>query len=226
MGRILITGANRGLGLEFARQYLADGWHVDACCREPETATELAALPGPLRIHKLDVKNEHQISALAAAIGDAPLDILLNNAGTARFDDRFGETDTAPWLEILYTNAIAPLHMAEKFLSLLQRGQHKRIVNISSRMGSIADNTGGGNYAYRSSKAALNMVAKSMAIDLRDHGVSVITLHPGWVKTRMGGQHASLTPLESVQGMRRVIASATLAESGGFFDYQGKPIPW
>ena len=226
MSTVLITGANRGIGLEFARQYAADGWRVLAACRNPRGAKELAGLAGDVRVLALDVIDEYQLQALARSLNDEAIDILINNAGVGGFDDSFGNTPTNEWLETLRVNAIAPLHVAEQFLPHLERGQRRLIVNITSRMGSIADNGSGGSYSYRTSKAALNMVAKSMAHDLKGRRIIVVVFHPGWVKTDMGGPQALLPPKASVGGMRAKIATLTAADSGKFFNYDGKPLPW
>ena len=226
MPTVFITGANRGIGLEFARQYAADGWRVLAACRNPREAKELADLPGDVRVFALDVIDENQLPALARSLSDEAIDILINNAGVGGFDDSFGNTPTNEWLETLRVNAIAPVHVAEQFLPHLERGQRRLIVNITSKMGSIADNGSGGSYSYRTSKAALNMVAKSMAHDLKGKRIIVVVFHPGWVKTDMGGPQALLPPKASVGGMRAKIATLTAADSGKFFNYDGKPLPW
>ena len=226
MSTVFITGANRGIGLEFARQYAADGWRVLAACRNPRGAKELAGLPGDVRVHALDVIDEYQLPALAKSLNDEAIDILINNAGVGGFDDSFGNTPTNEWIETLRINAIAPVHVAEQFLPHLERGQRRLIVKITSKMGSIADNSSGGSYSYRTSKAALNMVAKSMAHDLKGKRIIVVVFHPGWVKTDMGGSQALLPPKASVSGMRAKIATLTAADSGKFFNYDGKPLPW
>ena len=226
MPSLLVTGGNRGIGLEFVRQYAAEGWRVHAACRRPEAARELAAVEGDVAIHRLDVADDRQIAALAEGLADEALDILVNNAGVGGPREGFGETDTATWLDVFRVNSIAPLHMAERFIEHLMRGRRKLIVGLTSRMGSIADNTGGGYYIYRSSKAALNAAMKSLAIDLAPRGVAVVVFHPGWVKTDMGGPGAQIAPQASVAGMRRKIESLGPADSGRFFNYDGSPLPW
>jgi NAD(P)-dependent dehydrogenase (short-subunit alcohol dehydrogenase family) len=226
MSTVFITGANRGIGLEFARQYAADGWRVLAACRNPRGAKELAGVSGDVRVLALDVIDEYQLPALAKSLNDEAIDILINNAGVGGFDDSFGNTPTNDWLEALRVNAIAPVHVAEQFIPHLERGQRRLIVNITSKMGSIADNNSGGSYAYRTSKAALNMVTKSMAHDLKGRRIIVAVFHPGWVKTDMGGPQALLPPKASVSSIRAKIATLTAADSGKFFNYDGKPLPW
>jgi len=223
---VMITGANRGIGLEFVRQYAGEGWRVIATCRTPRNAKELAAIAGDVKIHALDVADDYQVAALAKTLAEEPIDILINNAGVMGPDDGFGRTPANEWLEVLRVNAIAPLHVVEQFIGNLDRGQRRLIINITSRMGSIADNSGGGSYIYRSSKAALNMVAKCMSHDLKPRRMIVVVFHPGWVKTDMGGPNAMIPPKVSVGGMRAKIAQLTPADSGKFFNYDGQPIPW
>jgi len=226
MPSVLITGANRGLGLEFARQYGAAGWRVHAACRDPAAASALSALPGEISRHRLEVTDAAQIAALVAELAGAPLDVLINNAGINYDNGRFGDSDDATWLDTLRVNTLAPLHVAEALIDNLLRGQRKLIVNISSKMASIAENASGGDYAYRTSKAALNMLARGMANDLRGRGVAVVVISPGWVQTDMGGPSAPLPVAESIAGMRAAIDRLSLADSGSFLDWQGRVLPW
>jgi NAD(P)-dependent dehydrogenase (short-subunit alcohol dehydrogenase family) len=231
MPNILITGANRGLGLEFCRQYGEQGWRVFACCRQPENATELQALAGQwshLTLHALEVSNFQQIDQLAAQLVSEPLDVLLCNAGVYgdKKEHGFGALDYDAWQESLLINTLAPVKLAEAFLPDLLKAQHPRIVVISSLMGSMADNNSGGSILYRSSKAGLNAAMKSLAIDLCPQNIAVLILHPGWVQTDMGGSRAPTSPQESIAGMRSVIADFTLQQSGSFLDYRGEQLPW
>jgi len=242
MNATLITGANRGIGLEFARQYAAAGWRVLACCRRPEKShlgttdplNKLAAqYPELIKIHLLDVADLLQIERLAKLLaGESPsgesIDILINNAGIYPDSHQggFGHTDYAEWMQAFRINTMAPLKMAEAFATQIARSQHKTIVTITSQMGSVADNSSGGSYLYRSSKAALNMVVKSMAIDLKPLGITAVVFHPGWVKTDMGGPNALISTERSVAGMRQVIGQLTIADSGKFLAYDGREIPW
>lgn len=229
---LLITGANRGIGLEFARQYATEGWRIFACCRHPEGSTELNALSqkhdGLITVHMLDVGDFLQIERLADELAGQDLDILINNAGI--YPDAtsggLGATNYEGWAHAFRVNTMAPLKMAETFAGNLARGKQKKIINITSKMGSIADNTSGGAYTYRSSKAALNMVVKSLSHDLASRGIITAVLHPGWVKTDMGGPNALITAEQSVSGMRKVIAGLTQKESGRFYAYDGQEIPW
>lgn len=197
----LITGANRGIGLEFARQYAADCWRVFACCRNPEKADALnklaAQYPELIMIHALDVADHAQIPRLAQVLASESIDVLINNAGIypASDSNRFGQTNYEDWMHAFRINTMAPLKMAETFATQISRSKQKIIVTITSKMGSIADNGSGGNYLYRSSKAAANMIVKSLAIDLKPTGVTAVVFHPGWVKTDMGGPNA-LIPTE------------------------------
>ena len=227
MATVLITGANRGLGLEFCKQYADEGWDVLACCRNPETADKLADIP-QVRVLPLDVSDFAQIDKLAAQLQDTAIDVLINNAGIYGDSPRrsFGQLDYAAWTQTLTINTQAPVKMAEAFLPHLQRGDKKMLVSISSQMGSIADNGSGGSIVYRTSKAALNAAMKSIAIDLAEQGIGVLVLHPGWVKTDMGGPNALIDAQKSVAGMRRVIAEFTPDQSGCFLKYDGSTLPW
>lgn len=230
-GNVLITGANRGIGLEFTRQYLDDGWQVFAGCRRPEQAGELNALAesagGRLTVQPLDVTNRQQIDNLRNVIGKMPLDVLINNAGTyGQKNGGFGHTDPGAWEQAMRINVIAPMQMMETFADAVAAGDRKIIVNMSSKMGSMADNSSGGSYVYRSSKAALNAVTVSAARDLAGRDICVVALHPGWVSTDMGGPNALIDARESVTGMRRVIAALALEQSGSFLDYKGQTVPW
>jgi len=227
---ILITGSNRGIGLELVHQYAAQGWQVLACCRRPDQATALNGLADKfpeITLHTLDVTQQDQVQKLAADLQDCPVDILFNNAGIyGPYDAVFGNTDEDSWLACLRTNVIASMKMMEAFLPQVAASQHKLIAAMSSKMGSIADNSSGGSYIYRSSKAALNAVMKSAAIDLAPRGVKVAILHPGWVQTDMGGPNAEITVAESVSRMREILGTVRPENSGTFFDIDGSVIPW
>lgn len=226
MPSVLITGANRGLGLEFVRSFAADGWRVHACARNVEKAKKVKALSGDVISHKLDVTNGLKVASLARELADEPLDLLINNAGVYGPRTGFGETDYEEWASVLQVNTLAPLRVVERFAGVLEKSETKTVVNISSRLGSIASNDSGGSYIYRSSKAALNMVTKGLSVDLGPKGFTVISFHPGWVQTDMGGEAADIPAKESVAGMRRVIAGLTTADNGKFFNYDGSEIDW
>ena len=218
MPTVLITGANRGIGLEFARQYSGDGWNVIATVREH--SPELDALG--VRIETLDMRDLDAVAIFGERL-DA-LDLLVANAGT--YGPRSPESgeDGAEWLETFAVNTVAPYLLARSVLPLVARAGGK-LVAISTKMGSIEDNRSGGYIAYRSSKSAQNMAWRSLAIDNRGKVVCAM-LHPGWVQTRMGGSSAPLSPEDSVAGMRRVIDGLGPERSGGFFNYDGSEIPW
>jgi NAD(P)-dependent dehydrogenase (short-subunit alcohol dehydrogenase family) len=232
MKTTLITGANRGIGLEFVRQYAADGWRVFACSRNPVKSTALnklaAQYPELIKIQALDVADPAQIDRLGQALATEAIDILINNAGIYPDSDKsdFGHTDYAEWMQAFRINTMAPLKMAETFAPHIARSKQKTIVTITSKMGSIADNSSGGSYLYRSSKVAVNMVVKSLAIDLNPKGITAVVFHPGWVKTDMGGPSAMISAEKSVSGIRQVITKLTLKDSGKFFGYDGELIPW
>jgi NAD(P)-dependent dehydrogenase (short-subunit alcohol dehydrogenase family) len=232
MKTTLITGANRGIGLEFSKQYAEDGWRVLACCRTPEEADALNTLatryPDRVSVYALDVADHDRIDELARSLSGEPIDLLINNAGvyTDSHAGTFDNVDYEAWVRAFLVNTMAPLKMAQAFAPNIARGSQKTIVTISSKMGSITDNTGGGSYMYRSSKAAVNMVVKTLAIDLKRSGVIAVVFHPGWVKTDMGGPKALISVNQSVSGMRQVISRLMMADSGKFFAYDGKLVPW
>ena len=235
MPTVLITGANRGLGLEFTRQYAADGWKVIATCRNPEAAVDLKRMPGNILICAVDIAQKTQIRAIADELATLPIDVLINNAGVHGPRDAsssFGDVDVIAWLEVMHVNAMAPMKVTEAFLPQVQASRQKKIVFISSRAGSIAERGSlphhkpGGPYIYRTSKAALNAVAKGLGFDLCPHGISVIVLHPGWVKTETGGWDAPGDTATSVAGMRQVISQASPTDNGIFRNYDGTAIPW
>ena len=229
MPSILITGANRGLGLEFAKQYAEAGYRVFAAVREPGKASALQALAkrhDALRIHELAVTDPSSVRALAGALADEPIDILLNNAGWyGPKRQSAGQVDFDGFLETLRINTIAPLQLVEAFLPHVANGERKLLVAITSGMGSIADSSGG-FYAYRASKAALNMTFHNLALDLKAQGIISVVCNPGWVKTDMGGAGAQLEPHESIGKMRRIFDALTLDDSGKFLNYRGGTLPW
>lgn len=227
MPTCLITGANRGLGLEFAKQYAADDWKVIATCRRPDEAEALGALEGSIQIYPLDVTDFARVEQLARKLSGEAIDLLINNAGVSGPRAMtYNNVDYAAWSEVLRINTMAPLKMSAAFLDHLARGQDRKIVTISSKMGSMADNTSGGAYIYRSSKAAVNAVMKSLSMDLRDQNFIVVVLNPGWVRTEMGGPGATTDAFESVAGMRDVIDNLRIEDSGRFLHYDGTEIPW
>lgn len=231
MPTLLITGTNRGLGLEFVRQYAQDGWQVHASCREPDRARELRQLAAQYKnisVHALDMADHQQIEALGNELRDTPIDILLNNAGVyaGNSDESFGTLNYQAWDHEFRINTLAAARMAEVFVDHVARSEKRLIAAISSLMGSMADNGSGGSYLYRSSKAALNAVMVSLARDLKTRRIGSLVLHPGWVKTDMGGPNAEITTEVSVRGMRKVMGEFTLKDSGRFVAYDGEEMPW
>ncbi len=227
----LVTGANRGLGLEFVRQYAEAGWKTTAACRSPKSAKELKALqerhPDRIAILALDVTDAESVRGAAAQLRGEPVDLLLNNAGVGGPPaQRIGSFDYAAWMRVLDANVLGPARVIEAFVDNVSNGRDRRIVTLTSRMGSIADNSSGGSYAYRSSKAGVNAVMKSFAIDLAPRGITCVVVHPGWVRTDMGGSGGKLAPAESVKSLRALIESLEPGDAGKFFNYDGEPLPW
>ncbi len=228
--RYVITGASRGIGFEFVQQLLRRGDTVDAGVRSPEGARRLEPLTrevgNRLRIHALDVESDASIRSFAADVCAAPVDVLINNAGVSGLWCAFTEVDYTDLARTLAVNALGPLRVTSALLPALRRGAVRKVAHVSSRMGSVSSNTEGGAYAYRMSKAALNMGVRTLANDLRAEGLTTVLLHPGWVQTDMGGPQATLPAVDSVRGMLRVIDGMGPEHSGRFFDYQGEEVPW
>lgn len=226
--QVLITGANRGIGLEFARQYAEAGWKVIACCRDLKQAADLQELADTypdIKAYPLDVADFAAIEALAADLKGVKIDVLINNAGVYPHSD-MNHADPEQWLHAFKVNSMAPFKMAAAFTPHIAASQLKKLVTLSSKMGSLDDNTSGGSYIYRTSKVAANMVMKSLAIDLQVFGISVVVLHPGWVQTEMGGPGALIDTRASVSGLRKVIEQLNLDNTGRFIAYDGKVINW
>jgi NAD(P)-dependent dehydrogenase (short-subunit alcohol dehydrogenase family) len=227
---ILITGTNRGIGLEFVKHYLKNNEKVIATCRNKNSAKELLKLKNMtsnLSLVELDVSNPDSINEFSSKITGQPIDTFINNAGVfGPRNNEFGNYNAKEWLDVFNINTIAPLLITQKILKNLRLGKNKKLVFISSKVGSIEDNTGGGMYIYRSSKTALNQVIKSLSIDFKDKNFIVAALHPGWVQTDMGGPNALIDKKTSVKGMTRVIDSLILKNSGRFYNYDGSLIPW
>ena len=235
MDRIFITGANRGIGLELVRQYLGeDTSRIFATARQPQAAGELQALvaahPGRLTLIPLEVTDEAAIAQAAQTVAGQveALDILINNAAMNPPEDTqmLDGISVETMLRTLHVNTAAPLMIVKELLNWLRNGHNPRIINISSEMGSLAERTYGADYAYCASKAALNMVTRGLAADLRRDKITVIALDPGWVQTDMGSPEADLTPQESARGIRAVAESLTLAQTGQFLRWDGQQNPW
>ena len=232
MQRVLITGANRGIGLELARQYLERGDLVLATARNLDAAADLQALAAQhgRRCHllALDVTDEGAIAAAAAQAAAlvAGLDVLINNAGVFPRNERPETLDAQVLLQTLHTNAVAPLIVVRELLPLLRRGQQPRILNITSQLGSLTRRASGRCYSYCSSKAALNMLTRSLAFDLQEDGIIVVVVHPGWVQTGMGGSHAPVTPGESARGIIALADGLLPEQTSKFLTWDGREHAW
>lgn len=227
--RVLITGTSRGIGLELASQYAVDGWETWATHRRREVDAALrdlrARLPDRVRLQHLDVGSEPSVHRAAAVLGERSLDLLIHNAGTANRAGSLLETTYEAWERAMRVNAWGALAVARALLGPLVEGRGRFIV-VGSQMGSISQVDGGGRYAYRASKAAANMVVRTLARDLEAEGVTVASIHPGWVRTRLGGRAAPLSARESVTNIRRTISTLSLPRTGRFFNYDGEELPW
>jgi len=234
MQSILITGANRGIGFELTRQFLQQGdAHIFATCRRPERADALNELAreyaGRVTVLQLDINDEASISAVVKAVAaktDA-LDLLINNAGIGGDEGGriMGQLTATEVSHVIGTNAVAPLILTQACCDLLKKGDNPRVVMISSGMGSL-QRAGGSSYAYRMSKAAMNMAARVLAFDSAMTGITTIAVNPGWVRTDMGGPSASLAPDFSARSLLRLIKGLSTADNGKFFQYDGSELPW
>lgn len=220
MKQVLVTGANRGIGLELSRLYAARGCQVIGVCRQSSGELEAAA---SWVIDGVDVTREADVQGLKQALAGEQIDLLINNAGLLQ-DEKLGSLDFDSMRTQMEVNAYGPLRVAEALVDLIPDGG--RIANITSRMGSIADNDSGGRYGYRASKAALNAFGRSLAMDLKPRGIAVAQLHPGYVKTRMVDFGGLITPEESARGLADCIDRLTLENTGGFWHSNGEPLPW
>lgn len=227
---VFITGTTRGIGLELARQFLDAGSDVFATARNPESDAlqSLKAAHGDqLQLLALDVTDSVQIAEVAATLAGQPLNLLINNAGLFRSRSDDAESlSHETWLQEFHVNAIAPFMVTRALRENLAAADDALVAMISSKMGSMSDNTSGGAYSYRSSKAALNAVTVCLSSDLADDGTRVVALHPGWVRTDMGGSNAPVDAPTSASGLKKVMLGIDTAQNGGFFDYTGESIPW
>jgi NAD(P)-dependent dehydrogenase (short-subunit alcohol dehydrogenase family) len=231
METILITGANRGIGLELTRQYLNKQTRVFAACRTPEAAESLSELklsnPETLRIYPLEVTDEHSVTKLADMLRNETIDVLINNAGISGGEKQdIREMDYSRWALTFAVNTISPFRITVALLDSVRRSRKPRIITLSSQLGSMLRPTSTGNYAYRSSKAAVNKVMQGLAVDLRFQNIIVCPVHPGWVQTDMGGSKADLTVQESASGLIRLIDRLELSDSGHFLKWNGEEHPW
>lgn len=231
MPTLLITGANRGLGLEWTRRCLEADWRVIATCRHPEAAPELGALVArhpKAALYRLDVCDVQDLRSLRMDLETEPIDVLLNNAGVYldKFDPGLGGLHFDAWERTFAVNTLGAARVTETFLDNVARSSARLVVAITSHMGSIAEIEAPGAYAYRASKAALNAAMRGMSLELKPRGIGVLLLHPGWVRTRMGGPEGMLSPAESVAGMLKLVEGFRLEHSGSFLRYNGTAIPW
>ena len=228
--RVLITGASRGIGLELTRQYSAKPeWQVIATCRNPAKAKELIELKeqqGNIDVLTLDITSPESVMTLADSVKGLAIDVLINNAGMYGPNAPLLAVDIEAWHKVFHINCIGPIHLAQQLHGNLEQGLLKKIVTISSDMGSIQKNTGGGAYLYRSSKSALNSAMYSLSLDLKSAGFTILMVHPGHVKTDMGGPNAKIEVLDSAQGIIELIRSCSIEDSGTFFDWTGAQLPW
>ena len=223
-GTVLITGANRGIGLELARQYAADGWQVIGTARRPDAAEALRDLD--VRIVQLDVTDQHSVEQMAAELGDQSIDLLINNAGILPMLRTIAEINFEDFNRTLAVNTVGPVRVTQALLPNMRSGGHKKIINVTSNLGSITDNTYGGFYGYRESKAALNMFTRSIAAELRDEGFICIVMHPGWVQTDMGGSSAPVTVQDSARGIREIVERLAPEDNGSYWTHEGERTPW
>jgi NAD(P)-dependent dehydrogenase (short-subunit alcohol dehydrogenase family) len=231
MKTVLVTGANRGLGLEFCLQYAQAGWQVIATCRDTQNAHHLNQLKNQyenIQVMTLDVGQHHKIDSLAASLKGVSLDLLISNAGV--YGDSaghgFGAINYSDWRNTLDINLLSAIKLAEAFKACLANNKQGIFVAISSLMGSIADNDSGGSILYRSSKAALNAAMKSLSFDMKPAGIGVLIFHPGWVRTDMGGPNGLCDAPESIAGMRQQIDKFHMQKTGTFIKYDGTAMPW
>lgn len=226
MSTVVITGANRGLGLALVRVFAAQGWRVHAGCRLPEKAHELKQVAGDVQVHRLDVTDALQVSGFARALADEPIDLLVNNAGVTGSRAAFGAIEYDNWQQVFAVNCVAPLRLAEAFAGRLAERPGGLIVNISSAEGSIGEAEAGGAHFYRASKAALNMLTRSLSLDLAERGVSVVAVDPGWVCTRIGGPEAPTAPEDCATQLFHLFGRFGAGDSGSFFAADGHRISW
>ena len=229
--KILVTGANRGLGLGLVKKFLKNNEKVICTTRNFSKSKELILCKEKyndnLEICELDLLDKDSPNILSNFLGDETIDLFINNAGVIGHSaQHFKSVSLNHWLEVLKVNLIAPLLITQSIIKNIEKSSERKIYFISSKVGSIEDNKSGGMYIYRSSKTALNQVVKSLSIDLKPLGISVISLHPGWVRTEMGGPNALISVEESVNGMIDVISNTSIINSGQFINYDGTRLPW
>ncbi|CAN5684319.1 SDR family oxidoreductase [soil metagenome] len=223
---VLVTGANRGIGLEFARQYHAAGWRLIATARDPGAARDLKSVGDDVRIERLEVADISSVRALAEALDGQPIDLLINNAALGMNVSALADLKPDKLEELMRVNVIGPMQLTQALLPNLRAGRRRQIVGLSSGLGSITANETGGYFGYRESKAAIGMFMRNLAAELKGDGFTCIAIDPGWVKTDMGGPNAQLTPDQSISGMRKVFDELKPADTGKFYRYDGSTLPW
>ena len=223
-GTVLVTGANRGIGLELARQYANDGWQVIGTARRPDAADDLRELD--VRIVQLDVTDPDSVARLAEELADQSIDVLINNAGILSMQRSIKDIDFDEFNRLMAVNTVGPIRVTQALLPNLQAGEIKKVINVSSVAGSITQNTSGGVYGYRESKAALNMFTRSLSAELKADGFVCIVIHPGWVQTDMGGASAPVTVSSSASGIRNVIENLAAEDTGTYWTFDGQHLPW
>ncbi len=230
MPTVLVTGANRGLGLEFIKQYAAEGWDVIGTCRSlaaADAAREVAESDSRITLRELEVTDSVAVQALAEELRGTPIDVLILNAGVmGEASMNLGKLDPEDFLKVLNVNVVALAMGLQSFVEHVAASDRKIIVGMGSFLGSMTNNGDGGLYSYRASKAGVSAVMTSAAVDLRDRGITAITMHPGWVQTDMGGPDATISTEESIRGMRKVIDGLGPEDSGRFLTYSGEEMPW
>ncbi len=232
MPSILVTGASRGMGLEWTRQCGQRGWRVYATCRDPFEAGELRRLDEQLdtvSLHKLDVTDPAQVATLARTLPNAGIDVLLHNAGIWSDWDptlRIGKLKFEAWDETWQVNVLGVARVTDALLEQVARSEMRLVVGITSEMGCVSSITSPGSYAYRASKAALNAMLRGMSHELKRRNIGVLMLHPGWVRTKIGGDSAALSPAEAVTGMLERIEGFTMEQTGKLLDYRGRELKW
>ncbi|MFO7738362.1 MAG: SDR family oxidoreductase [Desulfatiglandaceae bacterium] len=232
MSSVLVTGSNRGIGLEWIRQYAEDGWRVFATCRHPEEARELRKIAKRTRsvsVHRMDVTRPDEINAVAVELLEEPIDVLVSNAGVyleKYWDVGLRRLNYEDWVYSFQVNSLGPVRVTEAFMEHTAKSEKRLAVITTTHMASITDIASPGAYYYRSTKAALNAVMEGIAHELKEKGIGLLLLHPGHVKTRMGGGGTDLQATESVKGMRALVERFTESDSGRFFRYDGKEMPW
>lgn len=235
MPNVLITGANRGIGLELTRQYQDDGWDVTAFVRKPSDGLDDVAAKGNVKVVAADLTDDAALKAAVDAVDVESLDLLINNAGmmgspkyagTDRAWQPFGSFDREEWHEVFDINVFTPLALTELLVDKLRAAENPVVAMMSSQLGSIDSNLSGGLYVYRASKTAVNAVMKSLAVNLKDDGINCVSLHPGWVKTDMGGPNAEVPVSMSASGLRNVLSKLSIKDSGRFIAFDGRDLPY